>query len=90
MDKTVNLVYTKYLKALIFYDGIQREACAKYDAPLPEYDISASGIMVLCKACNKYLELLSGHENNSLIADERINERKQLTKLWELKIENLR
>ena len=28
--------------------------------------------MVLCKACDKYLELLSGHENNSLIADERI------------------
>lgn len=35
-----------------------REACAKYDAPLPEYNISASGIMVLCKACDKYLELL--------------------------------
>ena len=163
VDKTVDLVYTKYLKALIFYDGIQsveqfmfhqaafreillnaivhkdysscnpiqisvyedkiyvwndgempsgldsadklfmkhsskpynpklagvffksgmiaawgrgfdkiREACAKYDAPLPEYDISALGIMVLCKACDKYLELLYGHENNSLIADERI------------------
>ena len=28
--------------------------------------------MVLCKACDKYLELLFGHENNSLIADERI------------------
>ena len=37
-----------------------REACAKYDAPLPEYNISASGIMVLCKACDKYLELLHG------------------------------
>ena len=24
MDKTIDLVYTKYLKALIFYDGIQR------------------------------------------------------------------
>ena len=24
VDKTVDLVYTKYLKALIFYDGIQR------------------------------------------------------------------
>ncbi|MCM1467304.1 MAG: hypothetical protein NC086_04085, partial [Alistipes sp.] len=34
--------------------------------------ISASGIMVLCKACDKYLELLSGEENNSLISDERI------------------
>ena len=37
-----------------------REACAKYDAPLPEYNISALGIMVLCKACDKYLELLHG------------------------------
>ncbi len=35
-----------------------KEACAKYDGPLPEYAISASGIMVLCKACDKYLELL--------------------------------
>ncbi len=149
VDKTVDLVYTKYMKALIFYEGIQRveqfmfhqdafceillnaiahkdysscnpiqisvyedkiyiwndgempseldstdklfmkhsskpynpklagvffksgmieawgrgfdkikEACAKYDGPLPEYAISASGIMVLCKACDKYLELL--------------------------------
>ena len=155
IDKTVDLVYTKYLKALIYYEGIQRieqfmfpqdafreillnavvhkdysacnpiqisvyedkiyiwndgempseldsteklfekhsskpynpklanvffksgmieawgrgfdkikEACAKYDGRLPEYNISASGIMVLCKACDKYLELLSGHENN--------------------------
>ena len=163
VDKTIDLVYTKYLKALIFYDGIQRveqfmfhqdafreillnaivhkdysscnpiqisvyedkiyiwndgempsgldstdklfmkhsskpynpklagvffksgmieawgrgfdkirEACEKYDAPLPEYNISASGIMVLCKACDKYLELLSGNENNSLTSDERI------------------
>ena len=35
-----------------------REACAKYDVPLSEYNISALGVMVLCKACNKYLELL--------------------------------
>ena len=27
---------------------------------------------MLCKACDKYLELLSGHEHNSLISDERI------------------
>ena len=37
-----------------------RGACAKYDATLPEYDINKSGIMVLCKACDKYLELLHG------------------------------
>lgn len=57
-----------------------REACAKYDGPLPEYNISASGIMVLCKACDKYLELLFGHENNSLIGDERIMSEKLITK----------
>ena len=49
-----------------------KEACVKYDGRLPEYNISASGIMVLCKACDKYLELLNGNENNSLISDERI------------------
>lgn len=27
-----------------------KEACAKYDGRLPEYSISASGIMVLCEA----------------------------------------
>lgn len=26
----------------------------------PEYDINESGIMVLCKACDRYMELLSG------------------------------
>ena len=158
VDKTVDLVYTKYMKALIFYEGIQRveqfmfhqdafreillnaiahkdysscnpiqisvyedkiyiwndgempseldstdklfmkhsskpynpklagvffksgmieawgrgfdkikEACAKYDGPLPEYAISASGIMVLCKACDEYLKLLrddAHHDQN--------------------------
>jgi len=163
IDKTVDLVYTKYLKALIYYEGIQRieqfmfpqeafreillnavvhkdysacnpiqisvyedkiyiwndgempselnsteklfekhsskpynpklanvffksgmieawgrgfdkikEACAKYDGRLPEYNISASGIMVLCKACDKYLELLNDNKDNSLTSDERI------------------
>lgn len=42
-----------------------REVCAKQDAPLPEYGISASGIMVLCKTCDKYLNLLrdDGHHD---------------------------
>ena len=35
-----------------------KEACARYDGPLPEYNISKSGVMVLCKACDKYLKLL--------------------------------
>ena len=162
IDKTIDLVYTKYLKALIYYDGIQRieqfmfhqdafreillnaivhkdysscnpiqisvyedkiyvwndgemplgldstdklfmkhsskpynpklagiffksgmieawgrgfdkirEACAKYDAPLPEYNISASGIMVLCKACDKYLDLMYDEEDLHLGQSER-------------------
>ncbi len=40
-----------------------KEACAKHDGPLPEYNISASGIMVLCKACDKYLKLLYGESH---------------------------
>ena len=149
IDRTVDLVYTKYMKALIFYEGIQRveqfmfhkdafreillnavvhkdysscnpiqisvyenkiyiwndgempseldsteklfmkhsskpynpklanvffksgmieawgrgfdkikEACELYNGPLPEYEITKSGVMVLCRACDKYLELL--------------------------------
>ena len=46
-----------------------REACAKHDAPLPEYDISDVGVMVLCKPCERYLRLL---DNNSLNNNERI------------------
>lgn len=37
-----------------------KEACEKYDGPLPEYDISENGIMVLCKACDRYLKILHG------------------------------
>ena len=40
-----------------------KEACAKYDGRLPEYNIGVSGIMVRCKACDKYLELLNDEEN---------------------------
>jgi ATP-dependent DNA helicase RecG len=35
-----------------------KEACALYEGPLPEYEISVSGIMVLCKACDRYMSLL--------------------------------
>lgn len=49
-----------------------KEGCALYDGPLPEYDINESGIMVLCKACDRYLELLAQNENlNFVICDER-------------------
>jgi ATP-dependent DNA helicase RecG len=47
-----------------------KEACEKYDnAPLPEYDISNVGIMVLCKPCERYLRLLN--QGVSLENDER-------------------
>ncbi len=44
-----------------------KEACARYDGPLPEYNISKSGVMVLCKACDRYLKLLKDdnhHDQN--------------------------
>lgn len=40
-----------------------KEACEKYDGPLPEYDIGEDGIMVLCKACERYLKILHGEIN---------------------------
>ena len=173
IDKTVDLVYTKYLKALIYYDGIQRieqfmfpqeafreillnavvhkdysacnpiqisvyedriyiwndgempseldsaeklfekhsskpynpklanvffksgmieawgrgfdkikEACAKYDGRLPEYNISASGIMVLCKACDKYLELLNAEEDLYLGQSDQDNDQAVMMRIW--------
>lgn len=55
-----------------------KEACGLYDGPLPEYEINESGIMVLCKACDRYLELLrddgqdhdqNGHDMVMMILD---------------------
>jgi len=41
-----------------------RDACVKYDnTPLPEYDISETGVMVLCKPCERYMQLLRGGES---------------------------
>lgn len=151
IDKTVDLVYTKYMKALIHYDGIQRKeqymfhkdafreillnavvhkdysscnpiqisvyedklyfwndghfpedlrtteqlfqkhsskpynpklanvffmsgmieawgrgfdkiraACMEYNGPLPDYEIGNDGVMIFCRACDKYIELLRG------------------------------
>ena len=50
-----------------------KEACAKYNAPLPEYDINKSGIMVLCKACDKYLNLLNESKNLDLVQNGQDN-----------------
>ena len=44
-----------------------KESCEKYNAPLPEYEINEDGIMVLCKTCEKYLNLLKNdnhHDKN--------------------------
>lgn len=50
-----------------------REACALYDGPLPEYEINEAEIMVLCKACDRYLELIPAKKKvDSIISDERI------------------
>lgn len=56
-----------------------KEACALYDGPLPEYEINEAGIMVLCKACCKYLDLLSTKEKvDSIIFNERIMSEKMI------------
>ena len=49
-----------------------REACRKYDASLPEYEINEEGIMVYCKACEKYLKLL--HQKSQAVHFEQDNE----------------
>ncbi len=49
------------------------EACNKYGAPLPDYDINADGIMVLCKPSYKYIRLLK-NEDNLLGQNEQENE----------------
>lgn len=51
-----------------------KEACAKYDGPLPEYDIKKAGIMVLCRACDKYLKSLNGMEDLYLGQNDQDNE----------------
>ncbi len=49
-----------------------REACEKYDAPLPEYEINEEGIMVYCKACDKYLNLL--YQKSQPVQNEQVCE----------------
>lgn len=40
-----------------------KDACEKWDGRLPEYNISASGIMAFYKACDKCLKLLNDEED---------------------------
>ena len=56
---------------LLLFDKI-REACQKYDGPLPEYEINEEGIMVYCKACKKYQRLL--YEKNYPVQNEQDGE----------------
>ena len=63
-----------------------KEACREYDGPLPEYEINKSGIMVLCNACDRYLQLLKiKDKSDSIISDERI----MSEKMSELKNESI-
>ena len=59
-----------------------KEACAKYDGRLPQYNISASGIMVLCKACDKYLELLNAEEDLYLGQSDQDNDQAVMMRIW--------
>ena len=58
-----------------------KEACAKYDGYLPEYNISAFGIMVLCTACDKYLELLDSGNDLPLGHFDQDNDQVVMTKI---------
>jgi Predicted transcriptional regulator containing an HTH domain and an uncharacterized domain shared with the mammalian protein Schlafen len=49
-----------------------REACKKYNGPLPEYEMNEEGIMVYCKACDRYLDLL--YEKKHLVQSEQDSE----------------
>ena len=49
-----------------------REACEKYDVLLPEYEINEEGIMVCCKACDKYLNLL--YQKSQPVQNEQVCE----------------
>ncbi len=42
------------------------------DAPLPEYKINEEGIMVYCKVCDKYLNLLN--QKNQPVQNEQVCE----------------
>lgn len=57
-----------------------KEACEKYEGPLPEYDICEDGIMVLCTACGKYMKLLSmgDTDKTSVKNNDRSFERKTI------------
>ena len=35
-----------------------KDVCSQHNTPLPEYDIQSTGVMVLCKPNEKYMELL--------------------------------
>jgi len=42
-----------------------KAGCEEYGGELPDYDLSANGVMVLCKACPDYLKLLENIEERA-------------------------
>ena len=66
IDKTIDLVYTKYMKALIEYKGVQRIERFMFN---PEYTIDDSRIMVCCNAGENYIRLLNDSVTNNVGKD---------------------
>ena len=66
------------------------------DAPLPEYDISDVGVMVLCKPCERYLRLLRRGESvninertwSNMIEALSVQERKNMNAILDYLISN--
>jgi len=55
-----------------------KEVCTLHNTPLPEYDIQSTGIMVLCKPNEKYMDLLRGRnaeaDNDKEFVDKYVDE----------------
>jgi len=57
------------------------EGCREYAGPRPTYKISASGVMVLCKACPAYEKLQSEQTGDSLPIEKNVDETSMKTGL---------
>ena len=70
VEKSIELIYSKYMKALISYNDIYRK---EENAKIPEIDLSLGGITARCYASNYYIELMSEHnEVNEVNISENI------------------
>ncbi len=61
------------------------QICVKCDAPLPEYNINTSGIMVFCKAYDKYLELLDDKKDLHLGQSDQDNDQVVKMRFWRIR-----